>query len=269
MKIYIPTLGRVTNQITYDNIPKWLQSNTYFVIQPKEESLFNEHRPDSNILVLPKNDYGICKTREWIVNQAADSKYIMIDDDIVFWKRNVDRATGKKNSEKSNEPFSEKDWVSMLDWANSKLDGDYTMAGSRAREMPPNGKEDMEFGRIMQVFFINGSKLHRDKLEWVLDSSEDVHFVIQVLQMGGKIVTSDKFLYVCEPYHSDGGCKLSGRTSDSSLKDMNTLAEMYPKFIHMKNEFLELKNDFQYQKHVMHLRKAYNPFYGRVNINFW
>lgn len=269
MKVYIPTLGRVDNQITYDNMPEWVQKNTYFVIQPKEEELFKTHWPDSNILVLPENDCGICKTREWVVNYAGDSKYMMIDDDIQFWKRNVDRKTGKKNAEKSNEPFSEEDWVSMFDWANSKLDGEYTVAGSRARGMPPHGSEDMEFSRIMQVFFINGSKLYRDKLEWILGSSEDVHFIIQVLQMGGKIVTSDKFLYVCEAYHSEGGCKLSGRTSDSSLKDMNTLAEMYPKIIEMKDEFLNLPNDFVHQKHTLYLRKAYNPFYGRTENNFW
>lgn len=269
MKVYIPTLGRVDNQITYDNMPEWVQKNTYFVIQPKEESLFREHWPTSNILVLPKNDLGITNTRKWIVETAGDTKYMMIDDDIRFWKRNVDRKTGKKNAEKSNEPFSPEDWVDMFDWANARLDGDYTVAGSRASGMPPHKSEDMEFSRIMQVFFINGSKLYRDKLEWILDSSEDVHFIIQVLEMGGKIVTSDKFLYVCEDYHSDGGCKLSGRTSDSSMRDMNTLASMYPKYITMKDEFLELKNDFVHQKHILHLRKAYNPFYGRTENKFW
>ena len=269
MKIYIPTLGRVDNQMTYDNIPKSIQSNTYFVIQPKEELLFKELWPDSNILVLPEDDYGILNTRKWIVETAGESKYMMIDDDIVFWKRNVDRKTGKKNAEKSNEPFTPEDWNDLMNWAESKLDNGYTVAGSRARGMPPHPKEDIEFSRIMQVFFIDGTKLYRDKLEWVLDSSEDVHFIIQVLQMGGKIVTSDKFLYVCEDYHSDGGCKLSGRTSDSSLKDMNTLAEMYPKFIHMKNEFLELKNEFTHQKHTLYLKKAYNPFYGKTDNKYW
>ena len=82
-------------------------------------------------------------------------------------------------------------------------------------------------------------------------------------------LTSDKFLYVCEDYHSDGGCKLSGRTSDSSMSDMNKLADMYPKFIQMKHEFLELKNDFVHQKHTLFLRKAYNPFYGKINNKFW
>ena len=269
MNVYIPTLGRVDNQITYDNMPEWIQKTTCFVIQPKEEASFREHWPESNILVLPENDYGICNTRKWIVDNAGDTMYMMIDDDMVFWKRNVDRATGKKNADASNEPFSPEDWTSLMGWVNDKLAGDYTIAGCRSRGMPPYGSDDIQFGRIMQVFFINGSKLHRDKLEWVLDSSEDVHFIIQVLQMGGKTVTSDKFLYVCEAYHSEGGCKLSGRTSDSSLADMNRLAGMYPKIITMKGEFLQLKNDFTHQKHTLHLRKAYNPYYGRTTDTFW
>ena len=269
MKIYIPTLGRVDNQMTYDNMPEWVQQKTSFVVQPKEESAFRKHWPDSNILILPENDLGITNTRKFIVNHAADTKYLMIDDDIVFWKRNVDRETGKKNADKSKLPFTSEDWVSLLEWAESKLNNGYTVAGNRAITLPPKPKDDIEFSRIMQVFFIDGSKLHRDKLQWVLDSSEDIHFIIQVLQMGGKIVTSDKYLYACEDYHSDGGCKLSGRTSESTLRDMNKLANMYPKLIQMKDEFVELKNNFVYQKHRLRLRKAYNPFYGKTDNKFW
>lgn len=269
MKIYIPTLGRVDNQMTYDNMPDWVQQNTFFVIQPKEESAFRKHWPDSNILVLPENDCGITNTRKFIVEYAADTKYLMIDDDIVFWKRNVDRETGKKNADKSKSPFTSEDWVSLLEWAESKLDSGYTLAGNRAITLPPKTKDDIEFSRIMQVFFIDGSKLYRDKLQWILESSEDIHFTIQVLQMGGKVVTSDKFLYACEDYHSDGGCKLSGRTSDSSLKDINTLAAMYPKIIEMQDEFVELKNEFTHQKHTLHLKKAYNPFYGKTDNKYW
>ena len=52
------------------------------------------------------------------------------------------------------------------------------------------------------------------------------------------------------------------------MSDMNKLADMYPKFIQMKHEFLELKNDFVHQKHTLFLRKAYNPFYGKINNKF-
>lgn len=266
-RIYIPTLGRVTDQITYDNMPQWVKDITYLVVQPYEYDLMKAVYPNGNVLSLPENDYGILHTRKWIVDTAGDSIFSMIDDDIVFWKRNVDRATGKKNAEKSNVPFSEKDWMDMLQWANDKLSNGYTVAGCKPKGLPPSNKEDNEFGRIMQVFFINGSNLQRDKLEWVMPSSEDVHFLIQVCEMGGKTVATDKYLFKCGDYASEGGCKLEGRTSDESVRHLQELAARYPKYIKLENEYKRLQEDFVYQKHRIYYRKAYNPLYGKVSWN--
>lgn len=269
-KIYIPTLGRVDTQITYDNMPDWVKDITYLVVQPFEYELMQEKYPNGNVLQLPENQYGILNTRKWIVEHGADSMYGMIDDDIVFTKRNVDRKTLKKNAEKSNEPFTDSDWNEMLEWAHTKLSTEYTVAGCRKKGFPPSHKQDNEFSKLVAVFFINGSKLYRDKLEWVLPTSEDVHFIIQVLQMGGKIVTSDKYLFSCHDYHTEGGCKLAGRTSENSIRDSQRLADMYPNYIKLKNEFINLQDDFVYQKVTIFYKKIYNPLYGKdIKHNFW
>ena len=101
-RIYIPTLGRVSKQITYDNMPTWVQDITYFVIQPHEEEVFRITYQNSNIKVLPKEIKGIARTREWIINDGGDTCYGVFDDDIKFVKRNINRKTLKKNSDKSN-----------------------------------------------------------------------------------------------------------------------------------------------------------------------
>ena len=41
--IYIPTLGRSNNQITFDNMSGPAQSITTLVVQPKEEHLYENY----------------------------------------------------------------------------------------------------------------------------------------------------------------------------------------------------------------------------------
>ena len=69
--IYIPTLGRSHNQITFDNMTENAQRVTRLVVQPKEKDLY----PNYPIIVLPDNDIGITSTRKWIYNYAKGQKY--------------------------------------------------------------------------------------------------------------------------------------------------------------------------------------------------
>jgi hypothetical protein len=268
-RIYIPTLGRVDTQITYDGMPDWIKDITYIVVQPHEEVAMKERYPNANIKVLPTHIKGICLTREWIINDGGNNFYGMIDDDVTFWKRNVDRSTGKKNADKSNEAFTDTDWDDMIEWVEDKWNKGYTIAGNRAKGLPPNGKDDMEFGKLIQVFWINGNKLHRDKLVWEIPFVEDVHFILQILGMGGKTIVSDRFLYDCEEYGNEGGCQLAGRTAQINLDNMNYLASLYPHIIKMENKFHHKGNGFVNQKHTIYFKKAYNPYYGRVMNTFW
>ena len=268
-RIYIPTLGRVNKQITYDAMPDWVKDMTYIVIQPQEEAQFRERYPNSNIKVLPAYIKGICATRDWLIKDGGDDCYGMIDDDITFWKRNVDRTTGKKNADKSNEEFTDTDWKEMIQWVEDKWNEGYAISGNRAKGLPPNPKDDMKFGKLVQVFWIDGSKIHRDNIVWEIPFVEDVHFILQVLSMGGKTIVSDKYLFECDDYGNEGGCQMTGRTAQINLDNMNYLASLYPHIIKMKNEFLQLNDDLTYQKHTIQFKKAYNPYYGRVMNTFW
>lgn len=268
MKIYIPTLGRVDNQITYENLPTFLKKITSFVIQPKEVELFKEKYPNVSIKVLPEDDYGICNTRMWILNNAGDEFYWMVDDDMKFIKRHCNRRTGKKNAEKSNTPFVETDWVDMINWVKAKWEDGNTIVGNRRKGLPPAPKAEIPFSKLVQSFFINGSKLNANNIVLDIPFVEDVQFIFQVLEMGGKITVSDEYLFDCDNYGSEGGCTLDGRTGQINLDNMIKLAERYPKYITMKDEIIKLNDDLLYQKHTIHWSKAYNPFYG-TEIKYW
>ena len=82
MRLYIPTLGRSDKQITFDNLPKFLQDKTTLVVQPHEEHLYNGYP----ILVLPEDWIGISRTRKIIMEHADDSLFGMLDDDIELRK---------------------------------------------------------------------------------------------------------------------------------------------------------------------------------------
>lgn len=266
-RIYIPTLGRVDNQITYDNMPDWVKGITYLVVQPHEFDSMQEKYPDANLLRLPEDDYGILLTRKWIVEHAGDVLYSMMDDDVTFWIRNVDRKTLKKNAEKSKVPFTEKHWGEMLSWASDKLCGEYTIAGCTLKHAFPRPTEEIEFPNICQVFFINGFKIDRNRLEWVYKWSEDVHFLIQIVELGGKTVSSDRFLFVSKPA-APGGCRQEGRFTDNNHEEMVKLVERYPNYMKFKDgQYTTFTKDYAVQKYSIRYKKAY-----RVALNktkFW
>ena len=113
-RIYIPTLGRVDKQITWESLPDFLKEITVLVVQPKEKDLHG----DKPILVLPDNDIGICKTRKFIYEYAnsRNQRYGVFDDDLTFLKR---RPKGNRpvKVEMSND-----DWRELIETTDKWFD---------------------------------------------------------------------------------------------------------------------------------------------------
>ena len=55
--------------------------------------------------------------------------------------------------------MTEEDWKEMIEKVETWLNGDYTIGGMRMQGLPPRDSDDIEFGKIAQVFFINGNKM--------------------------------------------------------------------------------------------------------------
>ena len=75
-KIYIPTLGRVDSQITYDNLPQKYKDMVTLVVTESERSLYDY---SCNYLVTDDN-IGIAKTRKMIMDDAGKINFLMVDD---------------------------------------------------------------------------------------------------------------------------------------------------------------------------------------------
>lgn len=222
-RIYIPTLGRVEKQTTYNGMPRWVQRMTYLVIQPHEEEAFRKKYPDANLLVLEDHIKGIAATRHWICERAGNSCYGVMDDDLTFWKRNIDRVTRKKTAPLSNEPFAEETWIEFFDTANRWFREGVGLGGCYQKGQIPKETEEKRFGKFTQCFFINGSLIDRKNLDWSLKWGEDIHFVLQCLRMGVETRISDKYLLRAPEFWSEGGCSQEGRTLDKDIECMKWL----------------------------------------------
>ena len=83
-KIYIPTFRRVDNQTALSKIPSVHKDKVILVIQEQEKHLY---KYDVEYLIVD-NNIGLTKTKEIIYRHAGKKRYGMIDDDVIWYRRN-------------------------------------------------------------------------------------------------------------------------------------------------------------------------------------
>ena len=99
-RIYIPTFRRVDEQKTFERLPDKYKEKVIMVVQKDERP---QYKYDVEYLEVG-NLIGIAATRNEIYNHAGDSKFMMVDDDIIFHRRNK-----KYYGEESNMNGSKRD----------------------------------------------------------------------------------------------------------------------------------------------------------------
>ena len=230
-KIYIPTLGRVDNQITYDNLPQKYKDMVTFVVTKSERPL---HKRDCNYLVT-ENNIGIAKTRKQIIYDAGKINFAMIDDDVTFFYR--DRNYKEKNI-KSTELFTDKHFDDMFNKFDEWLNDGYIHCGCRlSNTFPFLDKDYDDNNRISDAHFINGTTLSTiiddvDLSRYAI--CEDFHFIFQYLSLGYKNRLSGR--YTIRPLrYQEGGCQLSGRTVEMEKEIFENLQSEYPDYVKLKD----------------------------------
>lgn len=220
--IYIPTLGRSQNQITFDNMTENAQRVTRLVVQPKEKDLY----PNYPILVLPENDIGITATRRWIYEYAADQKYCVADDDVLMIARKPWHY-----GEKTKRTMTAEDWDYFLNTTSDWLD-DVSFGGTRRGNLPPTGIEYLESAPAACFFFFNGLALPRaDELDWSLPVCEDIHMVLQLFKKGYNNRVWDRFGYISNILVDGGGGCNEWRTLKIINDTHEKLISYYPNHV--------------------------------------
>lgn len=228
-KIYIPTLGRVDNQITYDNLPQKYKDIVTLVVTKNERPL---HKRDCNYLVT-ENNIGIANTRRQIMYDAGKINFAMVDDDVTWFYR--DRNYKEKNI-KSTELFTDKHFDDMFNKFDEWLSDGYIHCGCRlSGTFPFLDKDYDDCNRISDAHFINGNILSTfiDDIDLTREYVEDFHFIFQYLSRGYKNRLSGR--YTIKPLrYQDGGCQLSGRTVEMESKIFEKLQSEYPDYVRLK-----------------------------------
>lgn len=237
-KIYIPTVKRVNNQITYNSLPNELKKKVVMVIQSWEMDQYNY---DCEYLVLPdtvdyhySNPFCIANTRMFIYKYAKNSKYCVFDDDLVFYRRNRKYMTGSSNMERSSRKCTHDDILEMFSLYSGWLDEtSVTVAGCSYTDSPPAKKLHSNNSLVANAYWINGNDFSDEIDTWVLNDvsvAEDVKFILTLLSNGyGTRVSQEFSLYnTSVKKNSMESVIWSNRSLDSVHKDHENLVKSFP-----------------------------------------
>lgn len=202
-KIYIPTVHRVDNQIAFNSLPDELKKITVLVVQAWERP---QYKYDCEYLVLPDTDeyhysnyYCLPKTRLKIYQSGRNMKYAVLDDDIVFGRRNSKYFGQPSNMEKSKRISNFDDIIEMFSLFDSWLDiPDVTVCGCSHVQFPPGRKLYSTNASLGGALWINGKHFSN-----MLDSfnlvdvrvGEDVNFLLTLLTNGYGNRVSQEFIF--------------------------------------------------------------------------
>ena len=217
-RIYIPTLGRSNEQVTWNNLPIELKKKVWFVIHEKEKDLYDYN---AKYLVLD-NNIGIANVRKEIVYHAGKIRFCMWDDDVIFYRRNRKyygdlRINGEYVPDRVREngkPISKwkmelEDFKDMFNQFNEWMDNESKLIhiGHRRTNLPPLGStHDNIFFNSMHM--IDGNKLSTiiDDIDWTyVQVGEDANFMFEYLSKGLINRKSCEFSAHWDSFQ-DGGC---------------------------------------------------------------
>lgn len=234
MKIIIPTLGRVNNQVTYNSLPDKWKKEVNFVVQAHEYEEMKSIYGDQ-VLVLPEKIQKIAPTREWIQEQFRNDRYWVFDDDLEFKIRNYN-ADGKPTwvqVDMTDEEFDE-----MIQHAHDFMDKGYGHGGAAPIWYPPTAKEDLypfrtNFRQCTNCFF-DGPTL--PIIEWDrCQATEDFDAILQLLTKGIPNVVFMKYIVKCSETNSDGGCS-AWRTVEYHNESQKKFQALWPQYVDLKEK---------------------------------
>jgi len=263
-RIYIPTIRRADNQITFNNLPTELQNRVVMVVEPGERHLYRYDLAE--YLEIPESFVGdyyqLSRTRKFIHEHAGAIKYAVIDDDLIIRRRNSKYWTGESNMETSRRDATQTEILEAFSTFNIWLDEyDIGIVGLSTGEAPPANTEYVDTKGVFGMIFIDGRMLSEVLPEMDLTSirvAEDVLFIYECLSRGINTRQSTEWMY------DNGSLKKDMQSSRVIWTDMH---EEQP------------KDHFQTDEHYMALEyirtkfpegiKIYEKDGRRKNTKYW
>jgi len=242
-KIYIPTVHRVDEQTTYNNLPDSLKKKVVLVVQAWERP---QYKYDCEYLVLPDTEeyhyshyFCFSKTKKLIYEVAKNTKYCIFDDDIIFYRRNGKYFGLDDNMEKSKRIATTKDILQMFELYENWLDlPEVTVCGCAHSENPPAKAIFTKNSSISSVFWINGNDFADRLNDFDLDSvrvAQDVCFLLSLLTngYGNRVGQEFVFLNMSNKKKNMKSTQWDLQTKDLAFEDHKKISNMFPQFFNI------------------------------------
>lgn len=258
MNIYIPTLGRLETQLTWDLLPDFIRDRTLLVVPPDEVT---EHfRRGRAAIACPET--GIAKVREWIIHFArdhGDNRIGVLDDDItevVYTSRHRDLIPGLP----WQTAITLEDWTRVLAWIESSLDRTST-CGLADGTMHPVDADEVSPGRLMRNHFYNLDTLPIDTIDWSgIRYAEDFHVTLQLIALGQPNVINNRYRVMSIATQRPGGCSAEDRNVETHNAAMRRLINHHAPWVRQSNKKRKghedwIKVNIRWQAYWKHIRQ--------------
>lgn len=240
MRIYIPTRGRVNNQITLGEIPEPWRANTCLVTAPDQFDELDQMNYGVDILCLPDDVRGMPNIRQWILDHSDDKHFVMMDDDLTLHYRDQDNIgpSGRAPILRSTPSIVSDMFKDLEEWLISGI----THCGITPRFLNwDNNALHIECTRMLHILAYNkdvvratGAKFNKGVTDWQF-TMEDFHMTIQLLRAGHKNRVSLAYCSNPSPSNAPGGIS-TFRSLESHNNSAVFLQAQHPMFVRVRDK---------------------------------
>lgn len=232
MMIYIPTRGRIMNQITLSNLPEQLAQKTRLVVDKSEYDAHVQVYGKLRVIAAPETCNSIGKVRQFIIeqhdSQIYGSKIIMLDDDLGFNMRRTDIR-------EKFLPATDEAIIAGFKLVEDLL-GKFVHGGIRARQMSQSAP-DIDYNcRTLRALAYDVSVFHEHKISFDrLIVMEDFDVTLQLLELGYANFNISTIIQGQGSSNAPGGCSLY-RDSERQAQGAFGLANFHPEFVKVRTK---------------------------------
>lgn len=227
MKIVIPTKGRISNQLTYENLPLELRKRTVFVCPQSEGFWLEQKYPSAQVMRQPDPDMRIGDKRKWIMDTTDEEKIVMLDDDLRFAVRRDDDPGLFRKAESSDvlKAFYELEEILSPEVAHAG----FSVRGSGIGTSAKKGGWQISGKRMQYSLGYHVPTVNANASFGRLNSREDMDVTLQLLTKGYPNAVNFTFV-TDQKFGNPGGCTAE-RVIALADADALALVAFFPQFV--------------------------------------
>lgn len=217
--IYIPTRGRIEQQLTIQRIPDAAKGKI-FLVAPRKEAKKLERNWEVPVIAQPDEVQTISQKRAWIIEQCRSERMFMLDDDLRFCLRRSFESPSILTVTPDDEEANRQ-------WNNLELALEhYAHAGLAARMGAQEKKHTWHFCTRMMYVLGYQTRIIQECDLGRINTREDMDYTLQLFAKGYRNVVNYR-LVVDQTFDKPGGMR-GERTIEKSNKDAYRLKKLHP-----------------------------------------